>query len=424
MNYQVYNMGAYRLHCVRSTNFKKTNVMINFKRKATKKELSIRTLLPRVLMESSKKYKTAREMIIETENLYNLYFKSNCYLSGNYNIMSFEATFLNNDYTEESLFDDAIDFILEIINNPNIEKRVFNEKSFNLAKEILKEEIDTFKDDPNRYSYMRLFKEIDKRSIYASCILGTKRELERITPRKLYNYYKSVIEHDQIDIFVISPLDKETVQKTFAEKLVLNDRKPFIDSHYIYYEDYRKRTKIVCEKGDYEQSKLLVACKFDLLTPFEIKYVSLVYSYILGGGPSSKLFQTVREKNSLCYSISSSFKPLNQYLIISSGINPDSFKKAFKLIKKEIKNMAKGEFSVDKIEEAKVTFLAGLQEIKDSPSSILNTYVSHEYMDADFIEEREQKIQEVTYDMVLAFAKKVHIDTVYILQGGEEDAEN
>ena len=29
MNYQVYNLEGYRLHCIRSSKFKKTNVIIN-----------------------------------------------------------------------------------------------------------------------------------------------------------------------------------------------------------------------------------------------------------------------------------------------------------------------------------------------------------------------------------------------------------
>lgn len=424
MNYQVYDEGAYKLHCVRSYNFKTTRVIVNFKRKASKKELSIRSFLPRILMESSNKYKTSREMIIETENLYNLYLNTNCCLSGNYNIISFGATFLNNEYTEEGLFEHAIDFVLELINNPNVKDGKFALEPFNLTKEILKEEIETFKDDPNRYSALRLYKEMDKKSIYASYISGTLEELEKVTPKKLYNYYKDVIENDQIDIFVISPLDKETVRKVFKDKLNLNSRKKLTESHYLKYDSYRKKTKIVKEVGDYEQSKLLIGCKFDELTEFESKYVSMVYSYILGGGPSSKLFQTVREKNSLCYSISSSFRPLNKYLIISSGINPDSFKKTYKLIKKEIKDMFKGNFEQNKIEEAKVTYKAGLEEIKDSPATLLGTYVAHEYMDVDFLDERCQKIEQVTYDDVVNFAKKVHIDTVYLLEGSDENAED
>ena len=64
-----------------------------------------------------------------------------------------------------------------------------------------------------------------------------------------------------------------------------------------------------------------------------IKLYLKKYNFILGGDSDSLLFKNVREKNSLCYSISSSFKPLNKFLIISSGINPDSFKKAYRLIR-------------------------------------------------------------------------------------------
>lgn len=421
MNYQVYNMGAYRLHCVRSTNFKKTNVVINFKRKVKKEELTIRTLLSKVLMESTKKYSTRRLMAIETENLYDLYLSSSSYLSGNYSVISMDAMFLNNDYTEDNLFAKAIDFLVEILKNPNVKNSQFQEESFFLAKDALTEDIETFRDDPNRYSYYRLFQEIDKKSVSSYSAIGSIKQLEKITPKKLYRYYQNMIKNDQVDIFVISPLDKETVKKIFEEKLELEERTRTSGSHYVSYDKYRKHTKIVHEKQNYEQSKLLIGCKFDSLTPYEIKYVSLVYSYILGGGPSSKLFQSVREKNSLCYSISSSFKFLNQYLVISSGINPDSFKKCVRLIKKELKEMAKGNFEDEKIEEAKVTFASSLKEMKDSPRAILSSYISHEYMDTDFLEEREEKIKEVTKEEVVTFAKKVHIDTIYVLEGGEED---
>ena len=421
MNYQVYNLEGYRLHCIRSSKFKKTNVIINFKRKAKKQELTTRTLLSKILMESTKKYNNRRLMAIETENLYDLYLGSSSYLSGNYSVISLEAIFLNDDYTEEGLFSKAIDFLLEVLMHPNVKKNSITKEAFSLVKESLKEDIETFKDDPNRYSYYRLFQEIDKKSVSSYSAIGDIKQLNKVTPNKLYRYYQDMIKNDQIDIFVISPLDKETVKQVFAGKLDLKYRKRLIDSHYVSYERYRKRAKVVREKQDYEQSKLLIGCKFDSLTPFEIKYVSLVYSYILGGGPSSMLFQTVREKNSLCYSISSSFKILNQYLVISSGINPDSFKKCLKLIKKELKEIMKGNFSDNKIEEAKVTFASSLKEIKDSPRAILNTYISHEYMDTDFLEEREEKIQEVTKEDVVKFAKKVHIDTIYVLEGGEEN---
>ena len=86
--------------------------------------------------------------------------------------------------------------------------------------------------------------------------------------------------------------------------------------------------------------------------------------------------------------------------------------------------MEKGNFEKNKIEEAKVTYRAGLEEIKDSPSALLNTYIAHEYINTDLLDERYSRIGDVTYEDVVEFAKKVHIDTVYLLEGAEEDAEN
>ena len=83
--------------------------------------------------------------------------------------------------------------------------------------------------------------------------------------------------------------------------------------------------------------------------------------------------------------------------------------------------MSLGKFEEEKIDEAIITYLNSFKELKDSPSSILNTYISHEYFDADLIEEREKYIKKVTKEMVVNFAKKIHVDTVYVLEGKKKD---
>ena len=50
--------------------------------------------------------------------------------------------------------------------------------------------------------------------------------------------------------------------------------------------------------------------------------------------------------------------------------------------------------------------------------SIISSYVSCEYLGYDNLEERKNKITEVTKKMVLDVAKKVHADTIYLLEGG------
>lgn len=421
MNYKKYDMQSYQLHCVKIDRFRKSKIMINFKRKVKKEEITLRNLLARVLLESSKKYSSSREVAIETENLYNSSLSSETYLSGNYSIISFDSVFLNDEWVEEDLLKKCIDFLLEFIFNPHIENDAFFEKSFNMAKASLEQELKTVKDNPNRYGSIRLYEEIDSSAVSSYNGVGYLEDLEKITPKDLYKYYQTIFKRDLIDIFVISKKDPDKIKQIINDRFKLNVFKKKSDSHFVLYKKYHKRNKIVHEKSHFKQSKIFVACKFDELTEFERKYVSAVYSYILGGGPSSKLFTVVREENSLCYSISSSFKGVYQFLIISAGINAKDFKKCLRLIKQEIKNMALGKFEDTKIEEAKLTYLNSFKELKDSPASILNTYVSHEYLNSDFIDERETKISLVDRNMIVEFAKKLHVDTVYVLEGSDED---
>lgn len=419
--YKSYNLNSYKLHCVKDDRFKETKVVINFKRKVKKEEITMRSILSKILLESSKNYPTSRLMAIETENLYNLMFNSLTYLSGNYSVISFETIFLNDKYIDDELFDKSLDFILDVITNPDVENNKFKENKFSLVKKSLEEEIKSIKDNPGRYGMMRFYEELAKGSVASLNAIGYLEDLEKIDESNLYEYYKSVLKSDLIDIFVISPKEPDEVKDIFASKLNLNIIKKKSDSHFVTYKSYRSRNKIIHEKADFEQSKLYIGCKFDKLSEFERKYVSIVYSYILGGGPASKLFSVVREKNSLCYSISSSYKAISNFLVIAAGINARDFKKCLRLTKKEIKNMASGNFEDEKIDEAIITYLNSFKELKDSPSSLLGTYISHEYLDADVIEVREQEIKKVTKDMVVKFARKVHVDTVYVLEGSDED---
>lgn len=419
--YKYFDLGSYKLHCVKNNRFKETKLVINFKRKVKKEEITLRSLLSKVMLESTKNYPTSRLMAIKTEDLYNLMLGSSTYLSGNYSVISFETIFLNDVYVDDDLFNKAVDFMMEIINNPNISSNKFDTKTFELAKKSLKEEIESLKDSPRRYGMLRLYQELDSKSVSSYNAVGYLEDLENMTEESLYEYYKSIFKKDVMDIFIISPNEFDEVKDMFSKKLDYKILRKKSESHFVDYDKYRSKNKIVHEKSDFEQSNLYIACKFDKLTDFERKYVSVVYSYILGGGPSSKLFTTVREENSLCYSISSSFRGIYKVLIISAGINAKDFKKCLSLIKKQVKDMSLGKFEEEKIDEAIITYLNSFKELKDSPTSILNTYISHEYFDADLIEEREKNIKKVTKDMVINFAKKVHIDTVYVLEGKKKD---
>lgn len=427
MNYKKYEMGSYNLHIIKSDKFKTVSMKINFKRKTTKKDITYRNLLKDILLESNSKFKTKRMLNIETEELYNLNYGANNYISGNYSIMSFDCVFLNDIFTEKGMTDKSISFLIDLILKPNVANNKFDENSFRICKAALKDNIESLKDRTNEYSTIRMLEEMDKKAISSYRAIGYLDDLEKIDEHELYEYYESVIKSDLVDVFIIGEVDDTEIKNIFREKFSINTMKKPGLSHYIEHDKFRKRIKTVKEESKTEQSNLIIGLKADKLTPFERKYVVLIYSHILGGGPDSKLFRSVREKNSLCYSVTSSFSQVFSIMTIKVGINAKDYKKAVSLIKKELKNMEKGEFEESEIEASKMTYISAFKEIEDSQKSIISTYVSREYLEFDEPDERIKLVNKVTKNDIINLTKKIHLDTIFLLEGGnsnEEEASN
>jgi len=420
MEYKKYDIGPYNLHVINTSKFKTVTIRVNFKRPCIKNEITKRTMLSYLLTESCKEYDTRRKMEVEVENLYNLKYTSYNMLSGNYNVLCFEEEFINEEYTKIGYFSKSLNFIFNLIFKPNINNNKFNSNSFNLCKKLLKEKIDTIKENPSFYSNLRMLEEMDNKSVISYRSIGYISDLEKINEKNLYEYYLDILKNDIVDIFIIGNVDPSKVFKISTKLFNIDTIKKESLSHIVNHKKYRKNVKIVKEKMDIEQSKLIIGFKLKDLTDFERKYVMGIYSYILGGGPDSKLFKEVREKNSLCYSINSSYNGVYNILKISAGINSKNYSKTIKLIKQAIKDMSLGNFDDRDIKCAFMTYKNTFKEVMDNQSSILSSYVSMEYLKLDPYDKREKEILKVTKDMIVSVSSKINLDTIYLLEGTDE----
>lgn len=424
MKYTKFEIGPYNIHIIKTDNFKTINIRTIFKRKTIKDEITKRNMLSDILLRSSKKYPTERSIAIECEELYDLYINSNITLSGLYNLLIFDIAFLNSKYTEDNIIEKSIEFLSELLFNPNVKDNEFDHDSFEISKKFIGDIIDSLEENTNRYSHIRMLEEMDKTAIYACRCDGYKEDLEKITSIDLYKYYLSVLKSDNVDIFVVGDVDENSIKDNIVKYFKINTIKKQMGTHYINHDKYRKRSKTVIEEKDINQSRLVMGYKLLNLNSFETNYVSTIYSLILGGGVDSNLFKTVREKNSLCYSISSNIYKVSNIMFITAGIDASKFKKTVNLIKKEVKNMNNGKFSDEDINKAKCIYKNSCEELMDSPIDIINVYSSKEYLKTDLLDERIKKIDTVTKDMIIEFSKKIKLDIVYLLEGGSEDEEN
>ena len=415
MKYTKYENIAYNLHIINTNKFKTVMIKINFKKKIEDMDITKRSMLIKILLESSKNYPSSIDIEKECEELYNIGISSNVSTSGNYILTSFSAYFLNELYTEKDYNKKSIDFILDLIFNPNINNGF---EYFDLIKRNLTDEINSIKEDTRNYSITRTIEELGYK--FANNI-GNIDDLNKITNEDLYKCYLEMLKSDLVDIFIIGDIDVNSIKKQIENSFSINTLKRKKYSHFIQMDKFRSKPKLIIEKYDSNQSKLNIGFKLNNLTDFELKYVMYVYTFILGGSPDSKLFKNVREKNSLCYTISCFHKPVINTMIISSGIDFKDYKKCLKIIKQEMKKISKGDFEESDIEAAKITYLNSLKEITDSNNSIIKIYETMEYLNYDSIEIRNNEINKVTKDDIVKLSKKIIMDIIYIMGGKDEN---
>lgn len=419
MKYEKTFMGSYNLHLINTDKFKTITIEVDFRNRQDD-DVTIRNLLKMVLLDSNEFYKKERELVKETENLYDLKLVSSLNRIGTNSNISFKTRFLNEKYTEESMNEESIRFLLNIIFNPNISNNSFKDEIVNKCKEKLKKAIIAIRDNKLKYALLKLF-ETTKDMPYSKSGYGNIEELEKIDGKKLYEYYKNMLKNDIIDVFVVGDIDFEKTKEIFKENFKVDT---FKKSRYnILVKELEKTKKVnkYIEYDDVNQTQLTILFSLNNLTDYERSYVIRLYNEILGGSSNSMLFQNVRDKNSLCYYINSDVKPYDNILFIYSGISIENKETTIKIIKKTIKEIENGKINDEIFNSAKETIISSIIASTDNPNGIINTYYAHELVDSAFPEERIEKFNNITKEEIITVSKKANIHTILTLEKGESD---
>ena len=99
-------------------------------------------------------------------------------------------------------------------------------------------------------------------------------------------------------------------------------------------------------------------------------YTAEILNELLSGGGNGILFNTVRQQNGLCYSISSDILPSLGILCISAGVDRKNIEQSISLINKAFENINK--LSADDIKSAADKLIKNYNLIPDSLSKIIS----------------------------------------------------
>ena len=420
MNIESHNMGAYNLHFIKTNKFKTISVDVNFYREIKEDEITKRNLLKMILLDSNNDYKTERELIIESERLYDIKISSGISRIGKFSDLSFQTKFLNEKYTEADMNKESIIFFLSLIFDPYVKEGRFI--NIDKQKNRLYQEINSLKDNKIKYSMLKLMEKI-KDKPYSYNPYGQKEDLDDITGKELYDYYKKVISEDQIDIFVLGDFSSNEMKEIFKEYFKVNTFKKENKNLIIPELVPRKRIVKYHEYDKVSQSQLVLLCSLNNLTDFERKYTIKLYNEILGGSSSSVLFSRVREDKGYCYYINSGVKAYDNILLINSGVEKKNIEPAIKLIRRCLKDINNGKVSDELIESSRNTILSSIKASSDTPMGIINTALSRVLVGSDDMEERINNFSKITKEDIIKVSKKVSLHTILTLEDKEEENE-
>lgn len=423
MEYKKLTRDNFNIHFIRTDRFKAINIDIFFTKKFKKEDISYANLLCNMLVYTSKKYNTKNKYAIKLEELYSMKCGSTFGLRGSSEYINLGIEFINPKYTEKSMYIESLNFLKEVLFNPDIEKDKFNEKIFDINKNNLKTQLDTLKTNPSLFSSLQYRSVMYAGTATAHCVLGKEKDYDKINSKNLYNFYKTLFRDFKIDIVVVGEIETEEEQIIFdaIDNMFKNITPKKLKSFDLYIK-YKHNSKVnqVIEKGKFNQSKLYMGYRFKDISEVELKYVLTLYNIILGNINNSVLFESLRTKNYLCYHIGSRKNTYNTSITINSGINKVNFDKAVKLIKQSIKDMTKEEKIKPKLNIALKAMNTILNDYYDDVYSIIDYYYNLEFETLDSIEERREKLMNVKVEDIVNLGNKAYLTTIYMLEGENE----
>lgn len=271
------------------------------------------------------------------------------------------ATFLEQDY------DRALELISDITFNS-----VFPEKELEKEKEVVLDEINSYKDSPSELIFDDFEELIFENDPIGRNILGTEDMVKKYTIKDIKTFIENNYHTDQMVISSVGNIPFDKLVKKF-EKYYGSIEASFRESKRIKPRNYTPKKKTIIK--DTYQAHCIIGCEtYDLNEPRRIVLALLVN--ILGGpGLNSRLNMSLREKHGLAYNIECSYSPYvdTGVLNIYFGTDKDKLNKCLKLIYREIDILTAKPMGEQKLKKAKKQMIGQMAISSENNENLMLT---------------------------------------------------
>ena len=284
---------------------------------------------------------------------------------------------------------------------------IFAQKDMELEKSVVLQEISMMEDTPDEYVHILSDQSFWGGDPLGRPILGTKETVSKITRKEILDYVSRFYSSERVVIAAAGNVDHDLLVDYFRPFF-----EPLPDNNNGFP---AKSTPLITPAvssypKELEQVHLCLGARASSLSG-EKRFAEAIFNTILGGNMSSRLFQEIREKRGLAYSVYSYISAFidTGLLRVYLATDKEEINKVLELIGRLIKGIQNGDLSDDDMARAKEYLIGGILLAAENMGNLMMRLAKNEFIFERYIsyEELIEDLEKVTLDEVIEVAKEI-----------------
>ncbi len=305
----------------------------------------------------------------------------------------------------DSKIANAFDLIADMLANP-----LFEEKEMRRERGVIIEEIKMVEDSPEELLTELFLKDFFPKHALGLPIEGTRKTVKTFKGELAAKFHAENYTAENLIIACAGNVSHEEIveqaEKYFPQRTTDNGQRTIggVENSPNY------SAPILLEKKEnLEQTHLIIAVPW-INSADEKRYAASLLTSILGDGNSSRLWQNIREKRGLAYSVGASSDSFDDCGIFSiyAGTSPEKLSEVIDLSIAEMKKIKRKGVSADELGLAKEQTVASILLSLESTAARAENLAHNEMVHARQIpvEETLQKLEAVKIEEIKAIANE------------------
>ncbi|MDL2431636.1 pitrilysin family protein [Streptococcus sp. SC1] len=406
------------LHFIQSEKFKTNKIKVRFSAPMSEKTIAGRVLTASMLETSNALYPTSQAFREKLANLYGANYSTSLSRRGLVHYLDINLSFVRDQFLSRKnmLADEILDFLKASLFFPLSNGQAFDTKTFEIEKRNVLTDLEAEIENHFYHAHRELnnlFYDLPEMRIPR---VATIELVERETAETSFAAFQQMLNQDQIDFFFIGDFNEIAVREKIQEFQFSEREQPLQLS---YQQNYSNITREKLEQRDVHQSIVELAYHFSSQYGDSGHLPLIVLNGLLGGFAHSKLFVNVREKESLAYTISSSFDIFSGLMRIYAGIDRANRTKTIALINRQILDLKRGHFTDEELEQTKNMLKNSILLAQDRQNTLIERAYMSSVLGKKFLslEAWLKALENVSKADLIEAAQQLKLQAIYFMEG-------